>query len=208
VMIVNSETEALPTFPVRQPDSEFFRYWEVAGVAHTGGTASAESSRRQMERDGLGDAGSEARAAATPSDPAVLPFAPVDRAAIRHLQTSLTTGTPAPSQPRIEINPGSPPEIRRDKWGNAIGGIRLPDMEVPVAAHAGTRAEGFPFALFGQTRPFTVEQLRELYPSRRDYLQAYEQAAARATSERVLLTENATDMLAEAEKKAADLITW
>ena len=40
--------------------------------------------------------------------------------------------------PRVEMRPGEPrPEVVRDDYGNALGGIRLPDLEAPSAAHSG-----------------------------------------------------------------------
>jgi hypothetical protein len=34
VMIVNTECEALSCYGVRQPDTDRYRYWEVAGASH------------------------------------------------------------------------------------------------------------------------------------------------------------------------------
>src|SRR3546814_10263437 len=34
LMVVNSEAETLAFFPARQPDTDKFRYWEVAGASH------------------------------------------------------------------------------------------------------------------------------------------------------------------------------
>jgi hypothetical protein len=76
-------------------------------------------------------------------------------------------GRPAPSFPRIEVDPGRPPHIQRDAHGNAVGGIRLPELEAPVAEYRGTAVgTGLP-PLFGAARPFTDDELRMLYPSRR-----------------------------------------
>ena len=50
VMVVNSELEAIACHPVRQPDTDPFRYWEAAGTCHV----SAQSMRPatpEYERD-------------------------------------------------------------------------------------------------------------------------------------------------------------
>ena len=49
--------------------------------------------------------------------------------------------------------------------GNAVGGIRLPELEAPVAEYRGTAVgTGLP-PLFGAARPFTDDELKMLYPS-------------------------------------------
>ena len=49
VLVFNSESEARTFFPIRRPDDERYRVWEVAGTAHGGdGTARAEP---LLERD-------------------------------------------------------------------------------------------------------------------------------------------------------------
>jgi hypothetical protein len=39
--------------------------------------------------------------------------------------------------PRIDIAPGAPPRIVRDRYGNAEGGLRTPAVQVPVATLSG-----------------------------------------------------------------------
>lgn len=68
--------------------------------------------------------------------------------------------------------------IQRDADGNARGGVRLPDIDVPVATHSGlgnssAQAGNFFCSLFGTTTGFTTERLTELYPTRRSYVTAY-----------------------------------
>ena len=50
VMVLNTECEATSCYRVRQPDTERFRYWEVAGASHVSLQA-MESSSPRMERD-------------------------------------------------------------------------------------------------------------------------------------------------------------
>ena len=127
VMVVNTECEATSCYPVRQPDSDHFRYWEVAGASHVSLPAMASSSAR-MERDfgfaiPLGDESMQAINQVSVS--------PVVDAALHHLQAWLQDGTAPPVQPRITFA-GEPPEIVRDDHAIALGGIRLPQVEVPL----------------------------------------------------------------------------
>ena len=64
-----------------------------------------------------------------------LSYAPVYSAAIRHLNRWITEGVEPPRMPRVEVKPGATrPEVVRDEHGNAVGGIRLPDIDVPTAS--------------------------------------------------------------------------
>ena len=148
ILVVNSEFETLAVHLAGSVDSEKIRYWEVAGTPH-GVTRMPDLPHGRGWR------------------PNTLRFKPVAESAIRHVRRWVAEGRPAPSFPRIEVDPGRPPHIRRDGHGNAVGGIRLPELEAPVAEYRGTAVgTGLP-PLFGAARPFTDDELRMLYPSRR-----------------------------------------
>jgi hypothetical protein len=148
VVVVNSEFETLAVHLAGAVDSEWIRYWEVAGTPH--------GVTRMLELPhGRG------------WEPNTLRFKPVTESAIRHVRRWLTEGRAAPSFPRIEVDPGRPPHIRRDARGNAVGGIRLPELEAPVAEYRGTAVgTGLP-PLFGAARSFGHDELRAMYASRR-----------------------------------------
>lgn len=174
VMVVNSETEVPPGAMVRQPDSATYRLWEVAGAAHIGPPARARAEALQRR-----DFGALApQPWDVPDDAGTLSMDPVYDAALHHLQRWLVAGSPPPSQPRVELA-GTPPEIVRDALGNAVGGIRLPDLEVPTATHRGASPRGETPNLSGRSTPLTPEALHSLYPDRRRYLDRFA-AAVRA----------------------------
>ena len=177
VLVVNSETEATPYAKVRQDDTATYRLWEVAGAAHVGAAARARSVARQQWEFG----GSVPEPWVIPDDPNTLSMDPVYDAALHHLQRWITEGTPPPSLPRIEVD-GSPPAIVRDEHGNAVGGIRLPDLEVPTATHLGASEPGETPNLFGRSIPFAREVYHRLYPDeenrRRHFAAAVRQAEA------------------------------
>ncbi len=96
-----------------------------------------------------------------------------------------------------------------DSDGNELGGIRLPDIEVPVATHTGwnprapqsgapeqiTPMQGFStfFAATADEREAEGDRrasIQERYDSRDDYLQQVRQVATRLASERYLLAED------------------
>jgi hypothetical protein len=53
----------------------------------------------------------------------------------------IRTGTPPPRAPPMQVISASPPLIARDARGNALDGIRLAEMEVPVAKNAADTCE-------------------------------------------------------------------
>jgi Alpha/beta hydrolase domain len=63
--------------------------------------------------------------------------------------------------------------IVTDEIGNAIGGIRLPDLAVPTAVHSGTNAISPVAALAGESTSLTDELLSALYPDADAYLKAW-----------------------------------
>ena len=132
----------------------------------------------------------------TPSDANVLTMEPVRSAALHHFQRWLTVGTAPPRQPPIEFDiEERGPVIRRDHLGIAVGGVRLPDVEVPTASHRGVAADGT-LVLTGSTTPFSEEMLRALYPTRDAYRTRYRVAVADAVDAGVLLPIDADRLLA------------
>ena len=122
VMVLNTECEATSCYGVRQPDTDRFRYWEVAGASHVSLQA-MESSAPRLERD----FGFSIPLDETMQGINQVSVAPVVDAALHHLQAWVCEGTPPPVQPRIEFG-GDPPEISRDakrhraRWHQAAPG--------------------------------------------------------------------------------------
>lgn len=192
IMVVNSESEALMYSRGRQPDTDRFRLWEVAGAAHAGGGAGMPPSMaRDLGMEGipldLGEVGL----------PSPISMDGVRSAAFNHMQRWLRDGTPAPSQPRIEIS-GEPPSIQRDDDGNALGGIRLPDMQVPTATNIGCGEDGS-MSLSGFSKPFPPEKLRALYPDHAAYVAQVEQAVQSCVDAGVLLPRHADEYVRAAK---------
>ena len=97
--------------------------------------------------------------------------------------------------------------LARDGFGNAIGGLRLPELDLPVATYLPNNAVDVdaipgifqPFIglldlfcrLSGSVFPFDEATLAELYPSRSRYLDRYEQKLHVLVQRRFLLAEDA-----------------
>jgi hypothetical protein len=107
----------------------------------------------------------------------------------------LAAGVPMASVPRIETNAANEP--LRDANGNAIGGWRLPQLDLPLAAYAGsaTARENSDRAraacrLTGVKLPLTALQLKTMYGRPAGYLNLLRAAAELAVSERRLTPED------------------
>jgi hypothetical protein len=105
-------------------------------------------------------------------DPNCLRSACVSDTAYRALHRWVTTGEAPTSAPRIELSrdPGKPialwrpfddSVIARDEHGNAKGGIRLPDIEVPLARWDGATNGN---RLGGAYGPFDLAKVRSPLP--------------------------------------------
>jgi hypothetical protein len=129
-----------------------------------------------------------------------VPLNPVVEAAYRHLQEWLDTGTPPPVQPRIEFA-GDPAEVVRDEHGIARGGIRLPQVEVPLATNSAIAAPGNPLGfLGGSCVPFPPEKVRALYETAGSYLARFEQATAAAEKGGLVLPRDVGPLIDEAKE--------
>ena len=206
-MVVNSESEVVRAYPARQPDTDTFRYWEIAGVTHSAGI-DPRARLAVMARDDVGTDQGSGRVD-LPGDANRLSFVPVNKAALQHAQTWLLTGVAPPVQPRVEVDAGPPPVIRRDGDGNAVGGIRIPDMAVPTGTHTGLRDDEQRLnTLIGVSRPFDADVLRARYPDRTTFVEAYAKAIDACVTAGVVLEGDRGDLVAHGDAIAEHIITW
>jgi hypothetical protein len=194
VMVVNSETEAPAYFPARQPDSDRFRFWEVAGASHV---SAPQLGRRaaKAERDGL-------ITRTNPDPPSQISYIPAASAALGHLQRWITTGPPPPSQPPISMT-GDPVEIERDEHANALGGVRMPGVDVPIAHNTGVSPVEGLGGLGGGHDPFSRQKLVDLYGDHDHYVARFSEAATSALIEGVLRASEADQLVTEARNSEA-----
>ena len=177
-------TSVLNSVAVRQPDSDVFRLWEVAGTAHA-------------DRFILGPL-----ADSTPCITLVnaAPLHVVAKAALRHLEEWITDGAAPPEAARLATT-GTPPEIVRDADGIAEGGIRIPPVDVPVDVLSGVPGPNPDLfcILLGSTTPLSDARLAELYSGPADYLQRYDAATDAAIDAGFVLEDDRATLRAYAE---------
>lgn len=195
--VLTFQTETDLTFlgflQARQPDSDLFRLWEVAGTAH----ADTYTTVVGMQDRGGDPSVADLVITSRPVDLGPSCGAPINsgpqhfvlKAAVDALNRWVREGTPPPMAPRLETA-GS--RLLRDEHGNALGGIRTPHVDVPIATLSGEGQAGEIFCLlFGTTVPFDEAKLAQLYPTREAYLSAFEAATERAVAQGFILPADA-----------------
>ena len=182
VLTFQTETDLLllQSLAARQDDTARLRLWEVAGTAHvdtytlvtafTDLGKSADAADLVLTSSPLG-----AFTCGQPINSGPQHF--VLKAAIHWLDRWVRRGVPPPSAPRLAIDPGPPARFVLDTHGNATGGIRTPQLDVPIATFSGDGQSGsIACLLFGTTVPFDASTLRGLYPTHRAYVSAFNHA--------------------------------
>jgi len=186
----------------RQADSARFRLWEVAGTAH------ADTYTVGIGSEDLGNSPDVANLVLiTEPVPEFVCREPINsgpqhfvlKAAIASLNEWVRDGTPPPTAPRLEVSKWPLFPILRDAHGNALGGIRTPQVDVPIATLSGEAQRGSLFCLlFGSTVPFDDAKLASLYPNHESYVSAFNEATDRAVQGGFILPEDAKLMKAAA----------
>jgi len=192
-MIVNSELEAIACYRVRQPDTDRFVTWEAAGPSHVSFQTQLLRNKKYEREFGV--------APAAPQNMNRIALTPYYDAALHHLKRWADGGAPPPSQPLIEFS-GERPEVVRDEHGLARGGIRVPQVDAPVATNSSIPiTNDFSGSLRGSNHPFTAAKLDALYGGEAKYFARFEEAAQRAVKAGVMLPRDVAPALEEAAQE-------
>lgn len=214
VLHLLSDAEAEPEAPSA---SENYVLWEVAGSAHQDlwvgyhqelgqlRRVVAQLPQMPMAQDDLlhrlaGNYGEmiDPGLAVCVAAGAAFPMRYAVSAAISHLDNWIRTGRKPPQPPRYSFNQDG--SLARDDLGNALGGLRYPPIEVPVARYQSTLCQ-----LGGITVPLTALELIQRYPKHADYMAAMTAATAASVDAGYLLAADAEELLARAQAAA---IRW
>jgi hypothetical protein len=133
-----------PYLPAQQADSADFRLWETAGTAHIddylGNLGSGDTGNGATDEqafDALLDPPDTVYGAVSCADPLNTGEQHyVLDAAEYALNQWATTGMPPAQAPRLQVNAAGTGYVT-DAYGNVEGGIRTPDVQVPVAILSG-----------------------------------------------------------------------
>jgi hypothetical protein len=172
--------------PAQQPNTDRIRTWEVAGTSHADkyevGSASGLLGCTTPVNDG--------------------PQHNVVQAAFSAFSKWVVHGTPPPEPPPFRLSSTDPPTLALDAHGNVIGGVRTPDVDVPVSTLSGAAPAGANeiCGLFGSTTPFSPATLTSLYQTKSHYLALYTASLNKAIAGGYILSADRASLLAQAEQ--------
>lgn len=209
VLWLNSEDEATSDLDFGfggdgpRDDSNLFKLWEVAGASHVNYWLHAwndavaardhDAEPATWDETTAGQYGQQADGTFGECGYNYFPMRDAYRAAVEHLRAWVEDGAEPPSAPRLERADG---EVRTDESGNALGGLRLPPIDVPVATYDARNSD---CDLTGQTHPFDDATLADLYPTHDDYVAEFQAAADAAVDRGHLLSTDAEALVQRAE---------
>ena len=182
VLVVEAETDVPRHVPARQPDSSTYRLWEIAGTSHA-----------DLYMLGPDSAGILGCVLPVNSGPQHYVF----HTALRDLRRWMRRPWRLPpSAPLVTVDLSN--TVVRDEVGNALGGIRTPQIDVPIATLSGFGNSPGLCSLFGTTDAFTGAELTAKYGTVDQYRFQFLLAEAQALDSKFILQADAWAVLAEA----------
>jgi len=188
--------------PYRRDDSDDpgdrYRLYELAGVGHMGTRYPPYNDNATWQNDPVGTAGRVPEHAAMNS----LPHNELFSVGLDHLVRWVAADEAPPRAERIEVGPDG--LFVTDEHGHSVGGVRCAQMDVPrmrYQPNPGVQEDGTPaFGVVGTEEPLPAGTLERLYRDHADYVERFERRLDELVAERWLLSEDADEMRAEAEK--------
>ena len=195
VMQIETETDmfGLGFYPARQPDTKKLVTWEMAGTAHADQSAIDYGNQSYLVWSAIPSAMAQMRGI---NDG---PQRYIVRSALSALNIWCRGGSaPVHGEPFTITNGAA---IARDTNGNAEGGVRTPQIDVPTETLSGAAAQTMNMfsVMFGSATPFPPEKLAELYPNHQDYAAKVMAAARTSVAAGYLLPADQTEIVSHAQ---------
>lgn len=170
----------------QQPNTHRIRTWEVAGTSHADA---------YLVGSAAGELG-----CTTPINSG--PQHQVVQAAFAAFSKWVVHGTPPPSPPPFKLSSRHPPTLALDRFGNVIGGVRTPAVDVPVSTLSGAAPPGTSVlcSLFGSTTAFSQQMLVSLYHTKAEYLSKFTASLDHAIAKGYILPSDRQGLLEQARQ--------
>jgi Alpha/beta hydrolase domain len=191
----------------RQPDTDRFVYWEIAGASHSDRHAYLVNNPIRLRDAGVSGL------LAGPTAPCVaparsnVPYEYVLDAMFDHIVRWVRQGIRPPAGPKIEVTDTStrPVAANRDAYQIIQGGIRLAAVAVPTERNTGWNSGLTPdrdsaCQQGGTWIPFDGTTLRTLYPTHASYVHAVRQATEQNLRDGFLVPSDAETTIRAAER--------
>jgi hypothetical protein len=204
IVAVVAQGEVVANLAARHPDSDDparrYRLYEIAGAAHidkfayTGLPAFADQIAAAGSAQGTPDW--PFSAPCTPpiplSDHPLLKYS--YDAGFTNLDAWVRKGISPPKADRLQVKDGM---IVLDQFGNGVGGVRSPYVDVPAATYTTTTPGPGTCAELGAVIPFDTARFKMLYGDRKTYAAKAAQATDKMVKERFLTESDAKKVKAE-----------
>jgi hypothetical protein len=198
VIRVMSQSDYLSGIAARRPDSDvapdLFRNYEIAGSAH----ATPDELNFAASPEDIIRAGRTVPAMRCNEGPrSRFPNSIAFNAILQNLKLWAIKHIPPPRAEPIKVEHGKPV---LDEFGNVLGGVRSPYVDVPTSTWFGSSTgESFCF-IAGHEAPFGRAQLKKLYPNHKAYVNAVAKNLSSLVSERFVTKADAKKLLEEAKR--------
>ncbi len=203
VFRVMTQSEYFQAITLRRPDGDTFpdlyRYYEVAGAAHATPTeldfgptaADIAKAGRPYPETGCYMGLPRSR----------FPVGMIFDGAWANLDLWVRKGIAPPHADVLAVNPAIPagyPPTLLDPFGNAIGGVRTPYVDVPISTWFVNSPGDLICNLSGFEIPFDAATLQFLYPTHSDYVQKVVKDALPLVQQRFLTLMDGLKIVVEA----------
>jgi hypothetical protein len=206
VLVFQAENDVFNSnLNARQPDTDTYRLWEVAGTAHF------DFYGLTIQQNDIGDGKGAVLVLESMQSPTNQPTpnftcnSPVNTgpahyaldAAFSKVNQWVVSDVLPPIAPRLQTTGVSPVAFATDANGNVLGGVRTPAVDTPVAKLSGLGQGGNQFCfLFGSTVPFTPDQLAALYKNHGAFASAWVRATKSARKGGFVVGADAREIIA------------
>jgi hypothetical protein len=196
IIHVMSQSDYLLGIAARRPDSDApadrFRHYEMAGAAHaTPDELNFAATSTDIVKAGV------------PVPPMTCNGQPRSRfpsriffdAILRNLDLWVRYGISPPHADPIAVENGAGV---LDPYGNVVGGLRSPYLDVPTSTWSGTSLGGGFCFIVGHEDPLPAATLQSLYPTHGAYVRAVVKDTARLVAGRYITAYDGLDLIREA----------
>lgn len=218
VVKINTEYDVVAgDAAVRQPDTEKYRSWDVAGSSHVDQHLRASREPLELRDNGVSLEAQMAPLCAVPLIGTRVPTRYVVASAIDKLAAWAGGGPPLPTAPMLTITKVVPPpnhsEAARDRDGLAEGGIRLSELAVPTEVNIGVGKPASSYTgpareaigagacvRWGYSLDMSVNQLNQRYPTHAGYVEMVRKVTDDNLKKGYILPYDAAATIREAEE--------
>ncbi len=203
---IAGEGDALVTEFMRRPDGDrppdLARRYEVAGATHSGSWLEAFAPKAtDLRRAGGGWTTSVVGCVPDTPQLSGFPLRYVMDALWQNLDQWVTQGIPPPPSDNLKLTRGRNGLVTvKDSYGNALGGLRTPAVDVPIATWHSSRGGLERCMRVGYSTVLSASQLHALYPTHADYVRKVNDDVRKLLADRWLTPPDAQEILSEAKR--------